>query len=213
MPDSERKEINEKAIQEDTTLFHPSGKAELLLVFNVFDPTHIEKTISKYPHIGAKVYACSDTQIAIYTKSFLLEAIKSLKIQQVKGRNTVYTKTGKLKTDYKKDYEEYISEIENNLCNFDINLLASQIKEECVKNSNDTQKWGDYDFRNYDYQTTLILRIINFINTDIFKKLFRFDNCKNNYSAITDKIDEFFSSDASRIFRINFEDIPSFTNT
>lgn len=70
LPDSERKEINEKAIQQDTTIFHPSGKAELLLSFNVFEPNKTQKTISKYPCIGAKVYACSDAQIASYVEEF-----------------------------------------------------------------------------------------------------------------------------------------------
>lgn len=70
LPDSERKEINEKAIQHDATNFHPSGKAELLLSFNVFDPKETKKTVSKHPSIGAKVYACSDEQIEQYVKEF-----------------------------------------------------------------------------------------------------------------------------------------------
>ena len=70
LPDSERKEISEKAIQHDATNFHPSGKAELLLSFNVFDPKKNQKTVSKYPSIGAKVYACSDEQIEQYVREF-----------------------------------------------------------------------------------------------------------------------------------------------
>ena len=70
LPDSERKEISEKAIHQDSTKFHPSGKAELLLVFNLFEPNKTIKTISKYPTIGAKVYSCSDEQIGIYVKEF-----------------------------------------------------------------------------------------------------------------------------------------------
>ncbi len=70
LPDSERKEINEKAIQNDDTNFHPSGKAELLLSFSVFDPKETNKTVSKYPSIGAKVYSCSDEQIEQYVKEF-----------------------------------------------------------------------------------------------------------------------------------------------
>lgn len=70
LPDSERKEISEKAIHQDSTKFHPSGKAELLLVFNLFEPNKTIKTVSKYPNIGAKVYACSDEQICNYVKEF-----------------------------------------------------------------------------------------------------------------------------------------------
>jgi hypothetical protein len=70
LPDGEKKSMSEKAIQNDETAFHPSGTAELLLSFNVFEPKKIEKTVSKYPSIGAKVYSCSDEQIAEYIKEF-----------------------------------------------------------------------------------------------------------------------------------------------
>jgi len=70
LPNSEKNEISEKAIQHDETSFHPSGKAELLLSFSVFEPHKTQKTVSKYPAIGAKVYACSDEQIEIYVKEF-----------------------------------------------------------------------------------------------------------------------------------------------
>lgn len=70
LPNSEKATLSEKAIQHDETDFHPSGKAELLLSFSVFEPEKTEKTVSKYPAIGAKVYSCSDEQIAIYVKQF-----------------------------------------------------------------------------------------------------------------------------------------------
>lgn len=327
LPDSERKEINEKAIYDDTTLFHPSGKAELLLTFNLFEPNKTQKTVSNYPHIGAKVYACSDEQISKYIKEFgkkennidavyapigkltandalcnvsldslfgrhcavigttgggkswtvakliegiteytnnkvilidatgeyknltnnsyilgvdsyfpyqelsipdlfyllrptgqsqrpiLLEAIRSLKIKQLQGENNVYVKTNTLKSIYKAAYETYIEDIENNLCNFDINLLVQQIKEECVYQganyNKDQTKWGDYDAKTYDYQTSLIARITDLLNTDIFKKLLGFNNIPGNISSIINIIDDFLSSSTGGILRISFEDIPS----
>ncbi|NLE05942.1 MAG: ATP-binding protein, partial [Crenarchaeota archaeon] len=70
LPESERMEMNEKDIKNDDTRFHPSGKAELLLCFNVFEPKETKKTVSKYPAIGAKVYSCSDEQISQYVQEF-----------------------------------------------------------------------------------------------------------------------------------------------
>jgi DNA helicase HerA-like ATPase len=70
LPNSERIAINEKAIHHDDTEFHPSGKAELLLSFSVYNPEKTEKTVSKYPSIGAKVYSCSDEQIETYVEEF-----------------------------------------------------------------------------------------------------------------------------------------------
>ena len=70
IPDGERKAISEKSIRHDETTFHPTGKAELLLCFSVFDPEKKEKTVSKYPSIGAKVFCCSDQQIQSYVAEF-----------------------------------------------------------------------------------------------------------------------------------------------
>ena len=70
LSDSEKKELTEKAIEHKDSDFHPIGKAELLLSFSVYEPQKVEKTVSKYPSIGAKVYSCSDDQITKYVKDF-----------------------------------------------------------------------------------------------------------------------------------------------
>lgn len=70
LPDSERKSITEKAILEDDSIFHPSGKAELLLSFDIYNPEKVEKTVGRFPHIGSKVYACSNEQIKNYVSQF-----------------------------------------------------------------------------------------------------------------------------------------------
>lgn len=326
LPDSERKEINEKAILEDSTIFHPSGKAELLLTFSIFDPDKIQKTVTQYPHIGAKVYACSDEQIAKYIKEFgnkdgnntiyapigkltsnnaicnvsldslfgrhcavvgttgggkswtvaklieqvvqytnnkvilidatgeyesltskscllgvdsyfpyqklsipdlfyllrptgqsqrpiLLEAVRSLKIQQIQGQTGVYIKNGALKQPYQQCYNERIAEIENNLCDFDIKLLAQQIKEECVYQganyNKDMTKWGDYDAKTYDFQTSLIGRITDLLNTQIFNQLLGFKGLLQTHQSIIDVINSFIASNTgTNILRISFENIP-----
>ena len=325
LPDSERKEINEKAIYDDTTLFHPSGKAELLLTFNLFEPNKTQKTVSNYPHIGAKVYACSNEQISKYIKEFgkkennidavyapigkltandalcnvsldslfgrhcavigttgggkswtvakliegiteytknkvilidatgeyknltnnsyilgvnsyfpyqklsipdlfyllrptgqsqrpiLLEAIRSLKIKQLQGENNVYVKAGTKKSIYRNLYDENINIIEDNYCNFDIHLLVRQIHEECIypNGYQDITIFGGEDKKTYDYQTSLIARITDLLNTDIFKKLLGFNNIPGNISSIIKTIDDFLSSSTGAILRISFEDIPS----
>lgn len=70
LPDSERKSITERSILEDESTFHPSGKAELLLSFDIYNPEKAEKTVGRYPHIGSKVYACSDELIRQYVSLF-----------------------------------------------------------------------------------------------------------------------------------------------
>ncbi|HAW59700.1 MAG TPA: hypothetical protein DCX03_11975 [Bacteroidales bacterium] len=327
LSDSEKKELTEKAIEHKESDFHPIGKAELLLSFSVFNPEKVEKTVSKYPSIGAKVYSCSDEQIGKYVKEFgkkdtdsdnayarlgkltsnnadcsislnslfgrhcavvgttgggkswtvskliesiiyhtnnkvilidatgeyhtlksksfilgidsyfpyqklsipdlfyllrptgqsqrpiLLEAIRSLKIQQIKNLDGPYIKSNTLKQTYKDIYNANVKDIENNQCNFNINLLVQQIKEECVRQgadyNKDVTKWGDFDGKTYDYQTSLISRITDLLNTDIFNGLLGFNNIPANYSSIIEEIESFLTSNDDNILRISFEDIPS----
>jgi uncharacterized protein len=335
LPDGERKTISEKAIQHDETAFHPSGKAELLLSFSVFEPQKTEKTVSKYPVIGAKVYSCSDEQIEIYVKEFgkkkdenenvyadlgkltsndanckvslnsifgrhcaivgttgggkswtvaklidevvtktnnkvilidatgeyskltsnsltlgtdaffpyqnlsipdlffllrptgqsqrpvLLEAIRSLKMVRIaKAQNPDFTANSKPKADKEKGnyysfYQKNIKEIEDNSCNFDILHLIEQIKEECVYPSGytdkqpDPKKWGGADAKTYDYQTSLIGRIADLINTEIFNKLLGFQGAPTGCSSIVEGINNFITHKDEQILRISFENIPS----
>ncbi len=329
LPDSEKKTISEKAIQHDETAFHPSGKAELLLSFSVFEPEKTEKTVSKYPAIGAKVYSCSDEQIEIYVKEFgkkkdetenvyadlgkltsndanckvslnsifgrhcaivgttgggkswtvaklvdevitktnnkvilidatgeyskvtlnsltlgvnayfpfqnlsipdlffllrptgqsqrpvLLEAIRSLKIKRIDSTKCnakgVIEKANKTKDSFYTFYQSRIKEIEDNSCNFDINFLIDQIKEECIYPSgfNDTTKWGGADPKTYDYQTSLIGRIADLINTEIFNKLLGFKDAPVGCDSIVEQINSFIKQKEKQVLRISFENIPS----
>ena len=70
LPQGERTEITDKNIYEEETLFHPLGKIELLALFDVYKPEIINKTVSRYPSVGAKVYSCSDEQMGIYISKF-----------------------------------------------------------------------------------------------------------------------------------------------
>lgn len=329
LSDSERKELTEKAIEHKESDFHPIGKAELLLSFSVFNPEKVEKTVSKYPSIGAKVYSCSDEQIGRYVKEFgkkdtdndnvyatlgkltsndaecnislnslfgrhcavvgttgggkswtvskliesittqtgnkvilidatgeyhtlsskslilgtdsyfpyqklsipdlfyllrptgqsqrpiLLDAIRSLKIMRLNSKSCSCPKADKSKQKYNETYQKHIKEIEDNTCNFDINYLVAQIKEECVyptgytDKQQDVTKWGGYDAKTYDYQTSLISRITDLLNTDIFNGLLGFNNIPENYSSIVDEIESFLTSTDDNILRISFENIPS----
>jgi energy-coupling factor transporter ATP-binding protein EcfA2 len=88
LSDSERKELTEKAIEHKESDFHPIGKAELLLSFSVFNSDKVEKTVSKYPSIGAKVYSCSDKQIGKYVKEFGKKDTDSDNVYAILGKLT-----------------------------------------------------------------------------------------------------------------------------
>ena len=58
LPDSERKALSEKTVCEDDSSFHPIVEAEVLISFSGTHPETVERTISRFPEIGAKVYSC-----------------------------------------------------------------------------------------------------------------------------------------------------------
>lgn len=68
LPESERLSLNEKAFQ--TSDFHPTGKIEILLSFDLYDPFVLKKGLTAYPNIGAKVFVCSGDLVQEYMSRF-----------------------------------------------------------------------------------------------------------------------------------------------
>lgn len=70
LPENERKELSEREFESKYSNFHPSGRVELLLAFDTFNPQKITKSIGLYPNIGSKVYVCSKSFIQDYVQDF-----------------------------------------------------------------------------------------------------------------------------------------------
>lgn len=68
LPEKERLELSEKSFS--TKEFHPTGKIEILLSFELFNPSKIDKGLNSLPMIGAKVFICSSEFIKGYFKGF-----------------------------------------------------------------------------------------------------------------------------------------------
>jgi len=81
LPESERLSLNEKAFQ--TSDFHPTGKIEILLSFDLYDPYKSKKGLTAYPNIGARVFASSGELVQEYMSRFGVkngEIIKAVKL-------------------------------------------------------------------------------------------------------------------------------------
>ncbi len=68
LPESERLSLSEKAFQ--TRDFHPSGKIEILLSFDLYNPLTVKKGLTSYPNIGAKVFVSSGDLVQEYMSRF-----------------------------------------------------------------------------------------------------------------------------------------------
>jgi hypothetical protein len=87
LPESERLSLNEKAFQ--TSDFHPTGKIEILLSFDLYDPFTIKRGLTSYPNIGAKVFVSSGELIQKYMARFGIK----------EGENQMPAMLGHLVTD------------------------------------------------------------------------------------------------------------------
>ncbi|HVU97978.1 MAG TPA: ATP-binding protein [Puia sp.] len=68
LPESERLSLNEKAFQ--TSDFHPTGKIEVLLSFDLYNPFKAKKGLTAYPNIGAKIFVSSGKLVQKYLSNF-----------------------------------------------------------------------------------------------------------------------------------------------
>lgn len=68
LPEKERLELSEKSF--NTKEFHPTGKVEILLSFEIYNPSNVDKGLNSLPMIGAKVFNCSSEFIQGYFKKF-----------------------------------------------------------------------------------------------------------------------------------------------
>ncbi|MAW94508.1 MULTISPECIES: ATP-binding protein [unclassified Leeuwenhoekiella] len=77
LPESERLSLSEKAFQ--TSEFHPSGKIEILLSFDLYDPLTVKKGLTTYPNIGAKVFVSSGDLVQDYMSRFGIKSDENTK--------------------------------------------------------------------------------------------------------------------------------------
>ncbi|MDR3113475.1 MAG: ATP-binding protein [Endomicrobium sp.] len=140
-------------------------------------------------------------------RSTLLEAVRSLKIVRLAGKIGTYKKAYMQRKEYNSLYEAHVKEIEDNTCNFDINFLVPQLKEECV--SYFPEGWGAADVKMYDRQASLVNTVVNMINTNVFNDLFGFKNVNPQSVSIINAIESFLADAQNQILRINLENVSS----
>ncbi len=90
LPEKERLELSEKTFS--TKEFHPTGKLEVLLSFDLFDPLKIEKGVNSLPLIGSKVFICSSEFLSTHFKKFGVPNEDLDKAPTIKLGNLIYDK-------------------------------------------------------------------------------------------------------------------------
>jgi hypothetical protein len=94
LPEKERLELSEKSFQNKE--FHPTGKIEILLSFDLFEPSKVEKGLNALPTIGAKVFVCSSEFIKSYFKGFGVKDVQSTTTPVIDLGVLTYDKSAKV---------------------------------------------------------------------------------------------------------------------
>ena len=155
----------------------------------------------------------------------LMEAIRSLKMskldnetdlaqyykQDTQGnsvRGNIF-KAKRAKRTFEIFYYKHIMQIEDKCCNFDFNLLAAQITNECNWDSdrNNPSLWGDRNETDVSNCISLISRINNVMSTSEYNKIFGFrKEVIPEAKDLKDGIQEFLQGESS-ILRLDFSKV------
>jgi len=94
LPEKERLNLSEQSFQNKE--FHPTGKIEILLSFDLFEPSKIDKGLNSLPTIGAKVLVCTSEFIKGYFKGFGVKEEHKGKAPLISLGCLTYDKTAKV---------------------------------------------------------------------------------------------------------------------
>lgn len=155
----------------------------------------------------------------------LMEAIRSLKMSKLDNntelslyykqdsqgnpiKGNIY-KAKKTKRAFEVFYYNHIVQIEDKSCNFDFNLLAAQITNECNWDSdrNNPSMWGDRNETDVSNCISLISRINNVMSTSEYNKIFGFrKDTIPDAKDLREGIQEFLNGENS-VLRLNFSKV------
>lgn len=94
LPEKERLGLSEKSFNNND--FHPLGKIEILLSFDLFEPKNIDKGLNSLPSIGAKVFVCSSEFIKRYFRGFGIKKEELQKAPVIEMGCLTYDKSAKI---------------------------------------------------------------------------------------------------------------------
>lgn len=155
----------------------------------------------------------------------LMEAIRSLKMSEIDNNKELkdyYQKkdtNGKIVKNIfkanknKRLFQEFqyknITKIENNTCNFNFDLLARQITNECVWDTSrsDDNSWGERIENDVSNCVSLISRINNIMSTSEYNKIFGFRKIEDTESKdLIETINNYLTG-AKNLLRLDFSNV------
>lgn len=151
LPESERLSLNEKAFQ--TSDFHPTGKIEILLSFDLYDPFIVKKGLTAYPNIGAKVFVSSGELVQEYMSRFGVKNNES--VESIEVGNLVSNPDTKIKVNIQSIFSRHCAVV--GTTGGGKSYTVSKLIESLIKTGNKTvliDATGEYN-GNYESAKTI----------------------------------------------------------
>lgn len=123
----------------------------------------------------------------------LREAMRSLRVQAVKGERVVYRKADQPKKPFADFVREHAARVNHPRQAFETHLLAEQVVEECVwpQSNSDPTRWGSRSDSDYSWCLSLVTRITAITRSDAFEPVF---GTSGGEHALSDVVAKFLGS-------------------
>lgn len=135
----------------------------------------------------------------------LRNAMKSLKLAKLDPtltENGFIKKENQPKAPFEAAYKKHIAKIDNEMADFEISKLTSQIDQECCYLN--AASWGKIDQKEQGYCVSLLNRIESMIGASELACIFK----PENRASVFDAIGQFLGDPTKRVFRISMSHLP-----
>lgn len=140
----------------------------------------------------------------------LREAMKSLKLARLEPslcQNGIIKKANQQKAPFEKAYKKHLGTVDNDIADFDIEMLTSQVDEECcwaTAAATGGATWGNYNQQEQGYCTSLVNRIASMVSAPELACIFK----PFGKASVFDSIEQFQSDPNKRVLRISMSHLP-----
>jgi len=158
LPERERLELSEKSFNNKD--FHPTGKIEILLSFDLFEPSNIEKGLNSLPAIGAKVFVCSSEFIKGYFRGFGLKKDQIGKAPVIELGCLTYDKTAQVEISQQAIFSRHCAVV--GTTGGGKSYTVSKLIEGLVANNgkailiDSTGEYAKHDKRDYSFEASVV---------------------------------------------------------
>jgi hypothetical protein len=131
-----------------------------------------------------------------------MKSLKLAKLEPSLAPTGIIKKANQPKAPFETAYKKHLAKIDDEMADFDIRMLASQIDEECCWSN--AGAWGNYNQQEQGYCVSLVNRIASMVSAPELACVFK----PEAKVSVFDSIEQFQGDLTKRVLRISMSHIP-----